>query len=185
VSARAAEAVARNAGERLYRLARSWTRCDEDAEDVVQAALLGVVRLGPDDPDEAFSYAAKSVVHLAMKIHRQRQRKPTLRLTENIAANQAAPYDLEGDVAARETIAELRRQVKPDVLRALYARGLGLEPAEIATATGLSERQVRKRIEKGRRALREGPPAEAPSSPQIARTLAKAKRRMGEDGVVA
>jgi RNA polymerase sigma factor (sigma-70 family) len=147
-----AERIACEERRRLLSLARSRAASPQDAEDAVQEALLGLVQTGPSDRAEAFSYAARSVVNRTHKQARRRQRRPTTPLGE--AALAAVPDDVHAQVERRETIAGLRR-VNPDWMRALYAVGLGLSHEEVRRATGLSERQVRRRITKARAKLRE------------------------------
>jgi RNA polymerase sigma factor (sigma-70 family) len=146
---------------------------EQDTEDVVQAALLGVLRAfpGPDDESSVFSYAARAVQNTALKAHRRAQRKETHNVpiegeraegghqpgTVIDVSDPAAADPLE-QVIAREAADELGARLAKlpaEQRAALMLSAAGYGTAEIAAALGLSERAARKRIQHGNRALRD------------------------------
>jgi len=151
------EHVDRELGARMRRYAMRFARSPEDAEDAYQAALLRLWRWGPTDTlEHATAWFCVVLRNEVGRLYRPRVGAPKVvgHLGEQAARVPDPGPGPEELVLQHERIASLRK-VNPDWLRPLYARGLGLAHEEISEATGLSRRQIRKRITKARQAARE------------------------------
>ena len=157
----------------LLAIARRNSANPDSAEDIVQAALLDVLRSfpGPDDPRQAYLFAAKCVENQARHVRRRFARKES----QNVELPTQSLKDFAGgkrDVAladretadplelavAREAAVERREKLLalPADQRAVLVLGAaGFRTAEIARLLGLSARAVRKRVERANRTLRE------------------------------
>ncbi|MQA74175.1 MAG: sigma-70 family RNA polymerase sigma factor [Solirubrobacterales bacterium] len=137
-------------------------------EDVVQGALLSFYRSfpGPDVPEKALAYCAACMASETSKARRRYARKESREqaMPERPVSGESEPIRDEGAadpaeaVLEGERIAELRRRLErlpADQRAVLLLAAAGYGPAEIAMLRGLTVRQVRKRIEKANRALRD------------------------------
>lgn len=142
------------------------------AEDVVQTALLDVLRAfpGPDDPRQAYLYAARCVQNEARHVHRRFARKESRNVAmpahtlkdlangkRDVALVDAEAEDPLERAMAREAIGERRErllELPADQRAAVALSAAGFGTAEIGRLLGLSERAVRKRVERANRALR-------------------------------
>ena len=146
---------------------------EQDTDDVVQAALLSVMRAfpGPDEETAVFAYAARAVANTALKAHRRTHRKEGHNVAIEAAGRDDRPPGTVADVSDAAAVDPLERAIEREAAGELSARVAALPPeeraaiflaaagygtAEIAAALGLTVRATRKRIEKGNRALREG-----------------------------
>lgn len=162
------EELVRSRRSVLERIAARIVRPDQ-VEDAIQAACLGFLRaFDPDaatgDAEGAFRYLARAVENSAAKIVRGETRRrrglpPAEPVREEDDPVQRVP-DLSADPADRaiddEELAVLLRrlgELPREQRQALALRAAGYKPAEIELKLGLTARQYRKRIEKGRRAL--------------------------------
>lgn len=138
-------------------------------DDVVQGALLNFYRAfpGPDVREKALAYCAACVVSETSKARRRYARKESREeaMPERESGAALAVVDENAEdpaeaVVERERVARLRSRLQrlPADQRAVILLGAaGYAPAEIAKLRGLTVRQVRKRIEKANRTLRDGP----------------------------
>jgi len=172
-NARLVESLYRTSAAKLGRIAARHGIRGEAIEDVVQSALLGILRSyrGPDDAAQLYSYAARAVQNEAGKVHRRHARKesrlvapPTTPRGNFVHEHeQVWPADIEAAdplecVIAAESVAgaieRLRELPEPErAILLLGAAGYGV--AEIAERVGLSERAVRKRVTRANARLRE------------------------------
>jgi RNA polymerase sigma factor (sigma-70 family) len=172
-NARLVDYLARERWAWLCAVARRSGIESHAVDDVVQSALLDVLRSfpGPDEPRNVVAaYAARCVQTEAWKLHRRLARKEG-RLaplperargdrgtTEEVnIADPSAPDVLEvviASEASREAQAVLEA-LPQDQRATLLLRAAGFGPAEIAQRLNLSPRGVRKRIEKANRRLRQ------------------------------
>ena len=145
------EYVDREHGRALRAHARRLARTPEDAEDAYNAALLDVWRWGPDDgEDHLVRWAFTAVRNEVAKLYRRKRPRAADPLLE--AWSEDPTQDVERIVVARDWI-ERRGGIEADRFRVLYARAIGVGSDEDGSALGLSRRQARKRVEKGRRDL--------------------------------
>lgn len=143
-------------GRGFERLARTWAGTPEDAADAYQSALLALWWRGPVQSDEdARRWFGTVLMNALRKAHRTRARRPEAELSAALLATKRSPEPEPAELLERrERIARLER-IRTDRARVLYLRGLGWSHAEIGATLELSGRQIRKRIEKGRRELRD------------------------------
>jgi RNA polymerase sigma factor (sigma-70 family) len=164
--------LAQERHRQLLAIARRGGVDADIAEDVVQTALLDVLRAfpGPDDPRQAYLYAARCVQNEASHARRRFARKESrnVAMPESVLKDRAngkrdvALIDADASdplelAIAREAVVERRQRLLelPADQRAVLALGAaGFGTAEIARMLGLSERGVRKRVERANRALR-------------------------------
>ena len=167
-----ADWLARERRQWLARIAQRGGAPTGLVEDIVQAALLDVIRSfpGPDERRVVALYAAKCVTRQVMKAKRRFERKeshnrplPTVARNDIVGTRQDAealedasaadPAEAaiarEQDAALAELLSELSEEQRAVVV--LIAAGFSI--AETARALSLSERQVRKRSETGRAKL--------------------------------
>jgi RNA polymerase sigma factor (sigma-70 family) len=171
-NARLVDYLARERWAWLCAVARRSGIEPQAVDDVVQSALLDVLRSfpGPDEPRHVAAYAARCVQTEAWKLYRrlarkegrlaplpERERGDRVGTTEELdIADPLAPDVLEVVIAAeasREAQAVLET-LPQDQRAALLLRAAGFGAAEIAQRLNLSSRGVRKRIEKANRRLR-------------------------------
>ena len=156
---------------RLRAIARRVGIAAQDLDDVVQSALLGVLRSfpGPDDEAHVYSYAAACVERQARNRRRRIARKEVQlspiedldlgervrhRLRRELADPEASdPEDLALDRAELETPRELLLELPPAERTALVLRAAGASTEEICRALEVSPRALRKLIGKARRRL--------------------------------
>lgn len=173
-NARLADWIAREKIAYLNVVARRKGAPEWQIDDVVQSGLANFFRAfpGPDVREKALAYCARCVASEASKARRRQARKeshdtpiPELVRGDFVGTEDAVALADDGavDPAARaverERIAELRARLSglPEDQRALLALvAAGYGHAEIARMSGLSERQIRKRIHKANRSLGEG-----------------------------
>jgi RNA polymerase sigma factor (sigma-70 family) len=167
-NARLTEWLATEKRSYLLATARRAGAPEWQLQDVVQAGLLDFYRAfpGPDVPPKALAYCAACVASQARKARRRFARKESREQAMPVRFDTGEslsikdldspdPADLVGERDRHECL-RARLDALSDEQRAvviLAAAGYG--PAEIAEIRGLSVRQVRKRIEKANRRLRE------------------------------
>jgi RNA polymerase sigma factor (sigma-70 family) len=172
-NARLVDYLARERWSWLCALARRAGVPPQAVDDVVQSALLDVLRSfpGPDEVGHAAAYAASCVKTEAWKLHRRHARKegrhallPKQRRGED--TGEIAPLELPDANAADPLEAVIAAEATADALALLAAlpederavlllRAAGFDATEIAEHLHVSVRGVRKRIERANRALRE------------------------------
>jgi len=139
---------------RFIRFAATLVR-QVDVEDVLQDACAGFIRsFDPSKkPSEPLAYFLVSIRSSAYRLHRFRSRRVAevelIAGFEPVAADEIGRRD--GLEVAREALAGL----SGDERLAVALRALGFSTAEIESALGASPRATRKRLEHGRRKLRE------------------------------
>jgi RNA polymerase sigma factor (sigma-70 family) len=157
----------------LAALAQRWGAGAEAADDVVQDALLDVLRSfpGPHERSHAVAYAARCIRNRVFKLHRRHARKesrnaplPSRESSDLLGskaevglADPSAPGPLElllsaeGRTEARKLLAGLSEQE----LTVLLLVAAGYSHAEVSELTGLSVRAIRKRVGRANRRLAE------------------------------
>lgn len=169
---RLVEWLARERTGWLRRVATSRRLNRADVDDVVQSALLDVLRSfpGPDDRDAVASYAARCVERRVSKLYRRRRKESRVQRLPEVERNDRARTTVTADTVADpdtddpldrvislERAGELAEELRglPEDQRRVVAFGaLGYSPAEIGAMLSLSPRGVRKRVEKANRRLR-------------------------------
>jgi len=144
----------------------------EDIDDIVQAALADFLRAfpGPDAERPVLAYVARCVESQARNARRRFARKesrlgPLPEQSRNDLAQTSEPVTIEDPtstdpldavIAAEELAARAARlgELPADQAAVILLAAAGYSTSEIAAIRGLSERQVRKRIEKANRHLR-------------------------------
>lgn len=172
-NARLADWIAREKVAYLNAVARRSGAPEWQIADVVQSGLANFLRAfpGPEVRGAALAYCACCVSSEASKARRRharkeshdtpipaRQRGDLLGGAEELALADVDGQDPADTALENERLAELRARLigLPDDQRAVVIlSAAGYAPAEIAELRGLSVRQVRKRIEKANRRLRE------------------------------
>lgn len=157
----------------LCAVARRSGTPEQAIEDVVQSALLDVLRSfpGPGETEHVTAYAVRCVQNQASKLRRryvrkesrhvptpERPRSDLLRTPQEIGLtdpSQPEPPEVAiGAEAAREARA-LIDSLPADQRAVLLLAAAGFDHEEIAKRTGLTLRGVRRRIQKANRRLRE------------------------------
>lgn len=129
-------------------------------DDAVQQGFLAFLRSFPGDPADragAFSYLARSVQTAAWHILRADGRHERRVAAARSAYEPAGGDLLEGALAA-EGVGRARTLLAglpPEERAVLFLGAAGFSPEEIGERLGLSKRQVRKRVTKANRRLRE------------------------------
>ena len=165
--------VDRLARERSGFLRAVARRCGVEPQaidDVIQAALLDVLRSfpGPYEPDERVAaYAARCVQSEAWKLHRRHSRKESRhvipaddesRTPEDVGYVDPDALDPSEIAITAEAIAEERallRALPRDQRAVLVLLAAGLSHEEISERLEISMRGVRKRVGRAHRRLRE------------------------------
>jgi RNA polymerase sigma factor (sigma-70 family) len=172
-NAHLADFLARECRGFLCAVARRAGADEDSIDDVVQGALLDVLRSfpGPDEKGHVAAYAARCVQGRVWKLQRRHSRKEgrnralpefvaTDRLGTSIEIAIGDPSAPESDelVEAAEGLAakrELLMQLPEEQRAALLLSAAGFGTEEIAERLALSPRAVRKRVEKANRRLRD------------------------------
>jgi RNA polymerase sigma-70 factor, ECF subfamily len=163
-------AIMRRYNRRLYRVARSVTRDDSEAEDVVQEAYLrALTNLGAFRGDSSLATWLTRIA-LNEALGRLRRRRPTVELStldvESQDETQIIPFpqmtansDPERTVAQREIRLLMERAIDdlPEVFRIVFVlreiEEMSVE--ETANFLSLPEATVKTRLHRARRLLRE------------------------------
>jgi RNA polymerase sigma-70 factor (ECF subfamily) len=157
------EILLRRYNQRLFRIARSILRSDDDAEDAVQQAYINAfTHLGQFAGDAAFAtWLTRIAIHEALARTRQRTRRAETDLEEQEQMNrlvsdrrspeeQAADRELTGLVeAAVDELPELYRTVF--MMREVQQ----LSTAETAACLEVSEESVKVRLHRAKAMLRD------------------------------
>jgi RNA polymerase sigma factor (sigma-70 family) len=180
-----AERFARERGTALRAVARHHGADINDIADVVQEALVGFIRHFPGDAGDergAWSYLCRAVQTRAWRIQRTARRRPVSRLpeherpeltghpTEETVSNVASADPLERAVE-REALATRRallNRVPAEWRAPILLSAAGYGTTEIAQMLSLTERQVRKRIEKANARVRHLQRVREPTPPTAA-----------------
>ena len=161
------ELIMRRHNERLYRAARAILRNDDEAEDVLQETYVRAFRsLHQFEGRARFAtWLTRIAVHEAMNRRRKRLRLVSLDRTgaergehelSNLISHDATPED---DAERRELAAVITRCVDalPETLRLVFIlrdiQGLSVE--EAAEVLDISPANVKVRLHRARRALRQ------------------------------
>jgi RNA polymerase sigma factor (sigma-70 family) len=158
------EWLAREEWNALARAARRSGAPLDAVADVVQSALLSVLRSfrGPYERRQIRGYTYRCVQREAWDVARRARPRyggTTAVPVDDVLDEAAAPPDAEPLAATlradvvREAHAALG-ELPPDERAALVLLAAGFERAEVRRALGLSERAIRKRVERGNRRLR-------------------------------
>jgi RNA polymerase sigma factor (sigma-70 family) len=157
----------------LAALAQRWGADPDSVDDVVQSALLDVLRSfpGPHERSYVVAYAARCVRNRVFKLHRRHSRKesrnaplPSRESSDRLGSEEElgladpsapGPFELllssESRAEARELLARLPEQE----LTILLLIAAGYSHAEVSELTGLSPRTIRKRVNRANRRLAE------------------------------
>jgi RNA polymerase sigma-70 factor (ECF subfamily) len=88
--------------ERVHRIAWRITRSPDDAEDVLQAVFLHLMRFPPDPwPENAAGYVHRAAVNASLDVLRRRRRRPEQGV-EDLAAVARSLHDERDAVSALE-----------------------------------------------------------------------------------
>jgi len=152
------EEVARDHGRFLYNVAYRLTGNDDDAQDLVQEALIRVRRgLEHYEPGSLQGWLARIVTNVFLDEMRRRKRRPTDPLPDD--PGRVLPPAPAADEASDALSEDLQRALArlPDEFRIpVVLCDVGdLSYEDIARATGAPIGTVRSRIHRGRRLLRE------------------------------
>ena len=151
------EEVARDHGRFLYGVAYRLTGNADDAQDLVQEALMRV-RSGLDRyvPGSLEGWLARIVTNVFLDEVRRRRRRPTTALPED--SDRVVPPSPAADEAGESLSAEVEAALAalPEEFRTavVLADVADLTYDEIARAVGVPVGTVRSRIHRGRRMLR-------------------------------
>jgi RNA polymerase sigma-70 factor (sigma-E family) len=149
------EEFAASRGPALVRLARGLLKDPHHAEDIVQdvlaKALLKWGRISSvDDPD---AYVRRMLVNASTSFWRRAVRREYAYEHDRLPDQRVG--DRSGDVAARDQMLELLRQLPPRQRTVLVLRHYGgLADAEIAGILGCSQVTVRSNAHRGLASLR-------------------------------
>jgi RNA polymerase sigma-70 factor (ECF subfamily) len=143
----------------IFRYARTFTRCDADAEDLAQTALVRALQRGPlhCSPDQAKWYVLQTVRNLAIDEARARAR---MRVEPHaVVPDGESPDELPDDAVVRAFDEPLTRSVLDrlaahhrDVLHLRFFDELGYDV--MAERLDVSEQAARQRVYRAVRALR-------------------------------
>jgi RNA polymerase sigma-70 factor (ECF subfamily) len=161
------ELLIRRYNQRLYRVARSILRDEQEAEDVMQHAYVSAfAHLGQFEGRARFStWLTRIAVHEALGRARRRARVKGLDdAHEGRISASGQPRDLRPDPEQQAQAAELRRLLEaaidelPDVYRTAFVlrEAEGLDTPEVAECLDISEVAVRTRVHRARVLLRRG-----------------------------
>ena len=161
-----ADRFARERQAALARVARRHGVTGTAVEDVVQEGLLGFIQSFRGDAEDelgAWRYLCRAVQTRAWRHHRTARRRPVHRSLDEEVGKSGRSLSLADCVADIESPDPLERTISdagvlerrelfaqlPAEWRAVLALGaLGYRSSEIGRLLGMSERQVRKRVEK-------------------------------------
>ena len=152
------EEIARDHGRFLYNVAYRLTGNDDDAQDLVQEALIRVRRgLEHYEPGSLQGWLARIVTNVFLDEMRRRKRRPTDPLPDD--PGRVLPPAPAADEASDALSEDLQRALArlPDEFRipVVLCDVSDLSYEDIARATGAPIGTVRSRIHRGRRLLRE------------------------------
>lgn len=151
------EEVAREHGRFLYTVAFRLTGNRDDAQDLVQEALLKVRRgLERYEPGSLEGWLARIVTNVFLDDMRRRKRRPASTLPEN--PDLVLPASPAADEVSRELPADLQAALAslPEDFRVpvVLCDVADQSYEQIATTLGVPVGTVRSRIHRGRRLLR-------------------------------
>jgi RNA polymerase sigma-70 factor, ECF subfamily len=161
------ELLIRRYNQRLYRVARSILRDEQEAEDVMQHAYVSAfAHLGQFEGRARFStWLTRIAVHEALARARRRARVKCLDdVREGTISPSGQPRDVRPDPEQQAQAAELRRLLEAaiDALPGIYRTAFvlreaeGLDTPEVAECLDISEVAVRARVHRARVLLRRG-----------------------------
>lgn len=155
----------------LCAIAQRWGASPQAVDDIVQSAMVDVLRSfpGPDERGAVAAYAARCVQNQVFKAARRHGRKESRNRpmpahegsdvggTETevgiAEASQPDPLELVIEAESAEETRELLAELPEDQLTVLLLVAAGFGHAEIAERTGFSLRGVRKRVWKANQRL--------------------------------
>ena len=165
-NARLCDWLARERRSKLAAIARRHGIARQDVEDVIQDALLDMLRSfpGPDHRDYASAYAARCVERRALNRRRRIARKeaPLSPLPERVGERPAReladprcvdPADLHLDREELRRPRERLLELPAEQRAAVVMRAAGGNTAEICRSLGVSPRRLRKLLGKANRQL--------------------------------
>jgi RNA polymerase sigma-70 factor (ECF subfamily) len=151
------EAVARDYGRFLYNVAYRLAGNDDDAQDLVQEALLRVRRgLERYEPGSLEGWLARIVTNVFLDEMRRRKRRPTDALPDDpgrVLPPAPAADEVQTGLSdeIQDALGELPEEFRVPVVLCDVS---DLSYEQIAEATGVPIGTVRSRIHRGRRMLR-------------------------------
>jgi RNA polymerase sigma factor (sigma-70 family) len=155
----------------LCAIAQRWGASPQSVDDIVQSAMVDVLRSfpGPDERNLVAAYAARCVRNQVFKANRRHGRKESrnrpmpARAASDVGgtetefgiaeASQPDPLELVIETESAEEARALLAELPEDQLTVLVLVAAGYGHAEIAERTGLSLRGVRKRVWKANQRL--------------------------------
>ena len=138
----------------LVRLAATLVQDQDDAQDVVHEAFVGLQRRWPrlEDPGRAAGYLRVSVINGARSLHRRRalvRRRPLV--DSSVAPAADAPALLREEYLA--VVAAVRRLPRRQLQAVALRYWSQMSDGDIAAALGVSEVTVRSHISRGLRTV--------------------------------
>jgi RNA polymerase sigma-70 factor, ECF subfamily len=160
------ELLIRRYNQRLYRVARSILRDEQEAEDVMQHAYVNAfAKLHQFEGRARFStWLTRIAVHEAFARARRRARWKGLDDMSETLSPEGSPRDERPDPEQQAQAAELRRLLEAaiDALPGIYRTAFvlreaeGLDTLEVAECLDISQVAVRARVHRARVLLRRG-----------------------------
>ena len=163
------ETLVREFGARLLAVARRFTRCDEDAQDVVQTAYLNAFRAldAFEGTAQLSTWLHRIVVNTALMKLRSSRRRPEVALEDLLPAfqpdghhvEQFSDWGLPADelmdrTRARATVRDCIARLPEDYRTVLLLRDIEeWSTAQTAETLGLSKGAVKTRLHRARQAL--------------------------------
>lgn len=135
---------------RLLAIARKILEDDEEAEDVVQDALLRLWQLREEPIDHAERLAQTVVRNLSIDLVRRRRRTASL---SHISTIDTPSDETEEQMERMMTMVEALPTMQQTVLRLRHIEGM--EMRDIAELVGTTEQAVRQSLSRARRTLKE------------------------------
>ena len=141
--------------ERLLRLARARLGNAQDAEDVVQEAMLRCVEFAALDEERLGQFLTTVTVRLCADVHRGRQRGERLsRRLGGFWANEPGPEESVCDRAESAWLSRLLEQLTPKQRAIVEARAEGLSCGAVAERLVVPYTTVESAMARVRRSLR-------------------------------
>ena len=120
----------------------AWARSAADTQDVVQDAVLGVLRhlnaFAPERPGALHAYLRTAVLHRIFdEIRHARRRPPGVDLDETLTSAMASPFELAVDREDRERFEAALNELREEDRELIIARvEWGLSYEDLAVALG-------------------------------------------------
>jgi RNA polymerase sigma factor (sigma-70 family) len=153
----------------LWRIARRFSICADDADDAVQRAALILLTKGPPlEPNRLIAWMSVVTKHEALAVRRMRERALGVAHMTPDDPLALMPTDLPGPVERaerRERVAEVKNhlaELKANERLAILLQAEGYSYAEICARCGWTYTKLNRCLAEGRAALRARAAAAAP-----------------------